>query len=57
MDIYQISKEQIEKLMNIINSLPLKEGNNFVTASKVSEIYNIINGLLKDKQIENKTDK
>jgi hypothetical protein len=46
MDTLIYSKESIEKLLNIINTLPFQGIQN---ASKVVEIFNILNNSIKDK--------
>lgn len=44
------TQEQIEKLLNIINTLPCFGTQNFTTASKLVEIYSILNKPLQDNQ-------
>jgi recombinational DNA repair protein RecR len=46
MEIITYSKESIEKLLNIINTLPYQ---GFQSASKIVEIYNILNNPIKEK--------
>ena len=47
MDKLVYSKEQIEKLLNIINTLPIQ---GIQSASKIVEIYNILNNPIKEKE-------
>jgi hypothetical protein len=46
MDTLSYSKEQIEKLLNIINTFPCT---GFQNASKLMKIYNILNSSIKSK--------
>jgi hypothetical protein len=50
MDNMTYSKEAIEKLLNIINTLPYS---GFQNANKICEIFNILNNPIKDKSKEN----
>ncbi|HBY19924.1 MAG TPA: hypothetical protein DEG71_02780 [Clostridiales bacterium] len=47
MDKITYSKESIEKLLNIINTLPYQ---GFQNAGKLMEVYNILNNPIKEKE-------